>query len=95
MGINTAALYNTRQWRNARAIFLKQNPLCVYCRRLNIRSDANVVDHITPHRGSLKLFWDTNNWQSLCFTCHNSHKQREENGKAPLPATGLDGWPLD
>ena len=33
---------------------------------------ANVVDHIKPHRGDSALFWNTENWQSLCDKCHNS-----------------------
>ncbi|WP_343040029.1 HNH endonuclease signature motif containing protein [Methylocystis heyeri] len=39
---------------------------------------ATVVDHITPHKGDIKLFWDRKNWQPLCEPCHNSRKQREE-----------------
>lgn len=36
---------------------------------------ARVVDHITPHRGDVALFWDESNWQALCdfttpFNCH-------------------------
>lgn len=28
------------------------------------------VDHVIPHRGNQKLFWDElGNWQSLCRTC--------------------------
>ena len=34
---------------------------------------ATVVDHIIPHRGDMKLFWDESNWQALCESCHN-HK---------------------
>ena len=39
---------------------------------------ASVVDHIEPHRGDMKLFWDSTNWQSLCATHHSRDKQREE-----------------
>ncbi len=39
---------------------------------------ANVVDHKVPHRGDMKLFWDSTNWQSLCTTHHSRDKQREE-----------------
>jgi 5-methylcytosine-specific restriction protein A len=38
---------------------------------------ATVVDHIVPHRGDVKLFWDENNWQSLCKSCHD-HKTMTE-----------------
>ena len=38
---------------------------------------ATVVDHIVPHRGDPKLFWDTDNWQALCKQCHD-HKTMTE-----------------
>ena len=54
--------------------------------------EANVVDHIIPHKGDERLFWDAdNNWQSLCEECHNSTKRKMENGKDVRPF-GLDGW---
>nr|WP_281492405.1 HNH endonuclease [Wohlfahrtiimonas chitiniclastica] len=53
--------------------------MCVYCERNGIITAANVVDHIEPHRGDQALFWDRNNWQSLCSSCHSSIKQKEEN----------------
>jgi 5-methylcytosine-specific restriction endonuclease McrA len=34
------------------------------------------VDHIIPHRGDDRLFWDRSNWQALCAHHHNSNKQR-------------------
>lgn len=39
---------------------------------------AQVVDHIVAHKGDMTLFWDSNNWQSLCSTHHSRDKQREE-----------------
>ena len=27
------------------------------------------TDHVVPHRGDLRLFWDENNWQTLCAAC--------------------------
>ncbi|MBS7837378.1 HNH endonuclease [Wohlfahrtiimonas chitiniclastica] len=67
------------KWQKTRELFLKENPLCVYCERNGIITSANVVDHIEPHRGDQALFWDRNNWQSLCSSCHSSIKQKEEN----------------
>ena len=32
---------------------------------------ATVVDHVIPHRGDQKLFWDEDNWQALCKSCHD------------------------
>jgi len=27
------------------------------------------TDHVVPHRGDMRLFWDANNWQALCAEC--------------------------
>lgn len=61
------------EWERARRDFL-----LVYnsCRRCG--APASVVDHIKPHKGDDLLFWDRSNWQPLCASCHNSHKQRHE-----------------
>ena len=42
-----------------------------------------VVDHIVPHRGDRRLFWDTSNWQPLCADDHDITKQREERAARP------------
>ena len=60
-------LYNTAEWKRGRRYHLNNKPLCAACGK-----PASVVDHITPHRGELALFWNPENWQSLCTTCHNS-----------------------
>lgn len=68
------------RWRVARAEFLKEHPLCVFCEKKGLVTLADVVDHIKPHRGVMDLFWDRDNWQSLCKSCHNGEKQKLENG---------------
>lgn len=53
---------------------------------------ATIADHVVAHKGDAKLFWDTENLQSLCKLCHDSIKQSmERNNK---PAIGIDGWPV-
>ena len=69
----TGWLYHSRRWRKARAIFLAQHPLCAMC-----GGPANVVDHITPHRGKLEVFWDEGNWQALCVRCHAQKTNAEQ-----------------
>jgi 5-methylcytosine-specific restriction protein A len=71
------SMYN-RQWRNARAAFLTANPQCVECERRNILKPAEVVDHIIPHRGDTRLFWDRKNWQPLCKRCHDIKTNKEK-----------------
>ncbi len=58
------------KWQRLRLDFLKKNPLCVYCQREGRVTEAKVVDHIIPHRGDQKLFWNQNNWQALCKSWH-------------------------
>jgi 5-methylcytosine-specific restriction protein A len=60
---------------------------------MGIRTQATIVDHVTPHRGSQQLFWNKNNWQSLCSAHHSSTKQMQENGKI-VRIIGQDGWPV-
>lgn len=62
--------YDSR-WRKARKLFLERNPLCVECRKEGRLTPATVVDHVIPHRGDQKLFWDEGNWQPLCKEHHD------------------------
>lgn len=82
------------RWQQSREIFLAQNPLCVMCKAEGKIEPATVVDHIKPHEGDLKLFWDRKNWQAICKWHHDSVKQRMEKGTL-APAIGIDGWPID
>lgn len=60
-----------RRWQKARIVFLQANPLCAACMRSGRATPATVVDHITPHRGDVNLFWNASNWQPLCKDCHD------------------------
>lgn len=62
--------YDSR-WRKARKRFLAAHPLCEECMKNGIYTKATVVDHIIPHRGDPKLFWEESNWQALCKRCHD------------------------
>ena len=69
--------YNNR-WRKASMLFLKANPLCKHCEKDGKLIKAEVVDHITPHRGDQTTFWDESNWQPLCTKCHNRKTRTED-----------------
>lgn len=64
-------------WRKESKSFLALNPWCSM-RGPGCELLAVLVDHITPHRGDMTLFWNRKNWQGLCNHCHSSHKQRIE-----------------
>ena len=83
-------LYKGR-WTKIRTAHLGQSPLCVFCQEDGKTEPATVVDHITPHRGDTKLFYDPANLQSLCKWHHDSVKARAEE----TTETGVDGVPTD
>lgn len=96
------------KWKRARAQFLADHPLCIWCSAQGRVVPAVVVDHIKRHglaaakeagdavaiAAAQKLFWDKSNWQALCGHCHDSHKQRLEKGGGVV---GCDarGVPID
>jgi 5-methylcytosine-specific restriction protein A len=55
------------------------------------------VDHIVPHKGDMRLFWDPRNHQGLCERCHNSKTAREDGGfgHKQAPAASRPMWPFD
>jgi 5-methylcytosine-specific restriction endonuclease McrA len=79
-------LYGHR-WRKERLQHLAQHPLCVHCAKQDRTTEAKVVDHKVPHGGDLTLFWDRDNWQSLCKQCHD-RKTVVEDGGFGMPRAG-------
>jgi len=68
------------RWQKARKIYLREHPLCVKCLEEGQVTAATVVDHIIPHKGDYGLFWDVDNWQSLCERHHNEKTAKEDGG---------------
>lgn len=66
------------KWQKARALYLCMNPLCERCKEEGRFIIADVVDHIHPHHGNKKLFWDEGNWQALCKQCHDKKTRKED-----------------
>ena len=89
------------RWAKARAAFLSDNSLCIHCSKTGRVTAATVVDHIIPHKGDMELFWNRDNWQSLCKTCHDVKTATEDGGFGsvgkgkPSKACGVDGIPSD
>lgn len=84
--------YNTPEWRAIRANQLREHPLCQgECEEKGRIEAATVCDHVEPHRGNREKFF-AGPFQSLCYHCHNSVKQRIENGS---PACDENGNPID
>ena len=84
--------YKKQSWRRLRQSQLIKQPLCQICLSLGIVKQANIVDHVKPHRGNEVLFYDGDNLQSLCKEHHDSFAQQMEHGTW-IPPIGKDGWP--
>ncbi|MCY9543375.1 HNH endonuclease [Paenibacillus alvei] len=71
-----------RRWRKYREDYLARHPLCVCdeCRRKVVPLPADVVDHIQPHKGDYKLFWNPKNHQPMNKRCHDKKTAREDGG---------------
>lgn len=66
----TGSFYDTRQWRNDRALFLQANPLCVHCKQKGFVTEATIADHTIPiNQGGDPNIWA--NGQPLCDRHHN------------------------
>lgn len=68
------------RWQKYRENYLKQHPLCVKCLEEGKITIATVVDHITPHKGDIVLFWRVENHQALCKRCHDIKTVKEDGG---------------
>jgi 5-methylcytosine-specific restriction endonuclease McrA len=66
------------QWQRESKAFLArpENQRCACsCGKL-----ADVVDHRTPHKGDMLLFWDRANWQPMNRACHSRKTAMEDGG---------------
>ena len=90
----TGRLYDTQRWKRERAAFLRRNPLCRMCEAIGLTSLARAVDHVEPHRGNETLFWNQDNWQPICLTCHSAAKQAQER-TGQIRGCDVHGRPLD
>lgn len=92
--------YDVR-WRRESKAFLLKHPLCVECQKLGEVTPAKVVDHIVPHKGNKKIFWDRSNWQALCKKHHDIKTAKEDGafGRKSESYLGgfkpLQGYPKD
>lgn len=74
---------NTARWRRLRLEILERDQFT--CRQTGVllvgvypAPNSPVVDHIKPHRGDPKLFWDPKNLQAVSKVWHDRTKQSLE-----------------
>lgn len=85
--------YNKARWAKRSRAQRRAYPLCEMCLLDQRICRADVADHVIPHRGDEKLFWE-GELQSLCKICHDKSKRFQEL-RGYKPDIGIDGWPLD
>ncbi len=68
---------NSSKYKKARLEFIYKNPFCnsVGCNKL-----TEILDHIKAHCGNERLFWDENNWQPKCKSCHDRKTATHDGG---------------
>lgn len=82
----------TRRWYRYRAAWFREHPLCgdrldgpsaehSRCVAAGVVTPMAELDHIVPHDGDARRFWDPSNHQSLCKLCHSAKTMRESNAK--------------
>ena len=93
-------LYKTKAWKSLRLECFKRDIfICQTCgehtqTEHHTQPNAAICDHKIAHKGNEVLFYNINNTQTLCKSCHDGDKQRQEiHGYSN--AIGEDGWPID
>lgn len=84
-GAEARTWYNSSEWRGVPnglrwQCLTRDRFTCQWsgCGRIEADTSQLVADHIEPHRGVKRLFFDLRNLQTLCKPCHDTHKQRAE-----------------
>ena len=69
-------LYRSPRWTRIREEHIEANPFCVDC-----GDRGTDVDHVVPHRGDTRLFFDRNNLATRCKVCHSRKTANEVNAR--------------
>jgi 5-methylcytosine-specific restriction enzyme A len=86
--LKSTVWYNSARWRKMRAGYFARHPLCVDPYRVHAPGVALAtdLDHKVPHKEDFVLFWDHDNLQGLCHSCHSTKTVKEDGG------FGLRAW---
>lgn len=74
-----------RRYREMRARFLGNHPLCVLCKKDGFIVSAVEVDHVLPISQRPDLVYEESNWQALCETCHKRKTAHDNAKDADVP----------
>lgn len=69
-------IYNSAKWKQVRELaILRDEFLCVECKKLGIETIATEVHHIIELAEDITKAYDLDNLESICHSCHmKSHK---------------------
>jgi 5-methylcytosine-specific restriction protein A len=82
------------RWQKYSAARLLRHPLCVDPdkRHKDVYVAAALTDHIVPVSGPEdSKFWESDNHQSLCWSCH-SYKTAKEDGGFGHKGNRINAW---
>ncbi|API90320.1 endonuclease [Marinilactibacillus sp. 15R] len=84
-------LYKTQRWKKLRPVIKARDfGLCQECKRRKVITKGNIVHHKVEARDDLSLFWDKDNLELVCSTCHNKdHPERSGGKKKAKPKTAV------
>jgi 5-methylcytosine-specific restriction protein A len=68
--------YSSARWREARAMKLRDTPLCGDCLKAGRLVPAKHVHHTQPRHKRPDLAFDQANLEALCQPCHNARPER-------------------
>ena len=71
---------NSARYKKQRLRRLRIEPLCRTCKKKSLLVAGSIYDHVVPHKGSYKLFWDFDNSQTQCVSCHNRKTAVDDGG---------------
>lgn len=79
--------YKTSRWQKLREqVLVRDAYTCkqtgVICMGKHPADNSPVVDHVKPHHGDERLFWDIENLQTVSKAYHDSEKQKQERAQA-------------
>lgn len=72
--VDTRKWYSTEAWQTLRMLVFIDQPICVSCQH----APSTEVDHIIPHRSEYGLFFNRENLQGMCKSCHSTKTRRGE-----------------
>ena len=87
------AFYQSPAWKAARAAAIQRaGSRCSACdKRVAVRNQPAVVDHIKPYLDHPELALSPTNLRVLCWQCHNHRHGRGHPGG--MKGTSLNGFP--